>query len=125
MNCFQPKIEGITHETDFLLGEITEAISNLKSWMAPTKVTRFILQAADSAYIQKDPLGVVLVIGAWNFPVRLLLAPVIGALAAGNTVIIKPSELSVATSTLIAELIPKYLSEDVIRVVEGGPKETT
>jgi acyl-CoA reductase-like NAD-dependent aldehyde dehydrogenase len=121
----KPKIEGQTHETDFLLGEVSEAISNLKSWTSPSKVTRYILQAADAAYIQKDPLGVVLIIGAWNFPVRLLLGPVVGALAAGNTVIVKPSELSVNTSELIAELIPKYLSSDVIKVVQGGAKETT
>uniref|UniRef100_A0AC34G517 Aldehyde dehydrogenase domain-containing protein n=1 Tax=Panagrolaimus sp. ES5 TaxID=591445 RepID=A0AC34G517_9BILA len=59
----KPIFEGKAHETDFLLGEISEAISNLKSWTSPTKVTRYILQAADSAYIQKDPLGVVLIIG--------------------------------------------------------------
>jgi NAD-dependent aldehyde dehydrogenases len=97
----------------------------LKSWTAPTKVTKYVLQAMDSAYIKHDPLGVVLIIGAWNFPVRLLLAPMVGALAAGNTVVIKPSELSVNISALVAELIPKYLNENVVQVVQGGPAETT
>jgi len=119
------KIEVIAHETDFLVSEISEAINNLKSWTSPKKVTRFILQAVDNAYIHHEPLGVVLIIGAWNFPVRLLLAPVVGALAAGNTVVIKPSELSVNTSDLIAKLVPSYLSKDVVRVVQGGPAETT
>ena len=119
------KIEVIAHETDFLVSEISEAINNLKAWTSPKKVTRFILQAMDNAYIHHEPLGVVLIIGAWNFPVRLLLAPVVGALAAGNTVIIKPSELSVNTSDLIAKLVPSYLSKDVVRVVQGGPAETT
>uniref|UniRef100_A0AC34RGP4 Aldehyde dehydrogenase n=1 Tax=Panagrolaimus sp. JU765 TaxID=591449 RepID=A0AC34RGP4_9BILA len=119
------RIEVIAHETDFLISEISEAISNLKSWTAPTKVTKYVLQAMDSAYIKHDPLGVVLIIGAWNFPVRLLLAPMVGALAAGNTVVIKPSELSVNISALVAELIPKYLNENVVQVVQGGPAETT
>ncbi|KAE9553592.1 hypothetical protein FO519_003187 [Halicephalobus sp. NKZ332] len=119
------RIEVITHETDFLIGEISEAINNLKSWTSPKKVTRFILQAVDGAFIHHEPLGVVLIIGAWNFPVRLLLAPMVGALAGGNTVVLKPSELSVHTSALIAKLVPNYMSKDVVRVVQGGPAETT
>lgn len=59
----------------------------------------------------KDPYGVVLVIGAWNYPLQLTLLPVAGAIAAGNCVIIKPSEISPATSRLMAELIPKYLDQ--------------
>ena len=63
----------------------------------------------DDVVIHKEPFGVVLVIGAWNYPLQLTLAPVVGAIAAGNCVIIKPSEVSVATAKLIYELIPKYV----------------
>lgn len=60
--------------------------------------------------IHKDPYGVVLVMGAWNYPLQLTLLPVVGAIAAGNSVVIKPSEIAPATAKIIAELIPKYLS---------------
>lgn len=64
----------------------------------------------DGVLIHKDPYGVVLVIGAWNYPLQLTLLPVIGAIAAGNSVVIKPSEMAPATAKIIAELIPKYLN---------------
>ena len=69
----------------------------------------------DGIEIHKDPYGVVLVIGAWNYPLQLTLLPMMGAIAAGNCVIVKPSEVSQATSKLVAELIPKYL--DNVRLV--------
>lgn len=64
----------------------------------------------DDVLIHKDPYGVVLVMGAWNYPLQLTLLPVIGAIAAGNSVVIKPSEIAPATAKLIAELVPKYLN---------------
>ncbi|WP_100525659.1 aldehyde dehydrogenase family protein [Mycobacteroides abscessus] len=73
---------------------------------------------------QSTPKGVVLIIGPWNYPIFLLFAPLISALAAGNTVVLKPSELAPATARLIADLVPKYLDPSAIRVVEGGPEET-
>lgn len=68
-----------------------------------------IVNLFDKVVIQKDPYGVVLIIGAWNYPFQLCMVPMIGALAAGNCVIIKPSELSSATSQVMAKIIPKYL----------------
>lgn len=65
----------------------------------------------DDVFIQKDPLGVVLILGAWNYPLQLTLMPVAGAIAAGNCVIIKPSEVSSASGNLMAKLIPKYLDQ--------------
>jgi acyl-CoA reductase-like NAD-dependent aldehyde dehydrogenase len=65
----------------------------------------------DGVLIYKDPYGVVLVMGAWNYPLQLTLLPLVGAIAAGNCVILKPSELSAATSELIAQLIPNYLDQ--------------
>ncbi|TKR87779.1 hypothetical protein L596_012127 [Steinernema carpocapsae] len=121
----KPKAEAIAYETLFTVNEISHTMDNLKSWMKPERVARNFLQTVDGAYIHKDPLGVVLIISAWNFPVQLLFGPMIGALAAGNCVVLKPSEVASATEKVIAELVPKYLSEKVARVVCGGPEETT
>ena len=78
-----------------------------------------------SAEIVPEPLGVVLIIAPWNYPTQLLLAPLVAALAAGNTVVLKPSEVAPATSAAMAELIPQYLDERVVTVVTGGVDETT
>ncbi|KAG6451708.1 hypothetical protein O3G_MSEX007284, partial [Manduca sexta] len=75
--------------------------------------------------IYNEPYGVTLIIGAWNYPLQLLLLPAAGAIAAGNAVVLKPSELAVACTTFIAETLPKYLDNDAIIVIEGGPQETT
>ncbi|MDQ0795789.1 aldehyde dehydrogenase (NAD+) [Streptomyces sp. B1I3] len=81
--------------------------------------------AGATAHTRQDPLGVVLVIAPWNYPVQLLLAPVAGALAAGNAVVAKPSELAPATSSAVARLLPEYLDTDAVAVVEGAVPETT
>lgn len=69
-----------------------------------------MIHILDDVLIHKDPYGVVLVLGAWNYPLQLTLLPVVGAIAAGNSVVIKPSELANSTAKIIAELIPKYLN---------------
>ncbi|UYV84014.1 ALDH3A2, partial [Cordylochernes scorpioides] len=74
-------------------------------------------------YIISEPYGVVLVLGPWNYPLQLALAPFVGAITAGNTVVLKPSELSPATSGLLANLIPKYLDQDCYHVFPGGAEE--
>ena len=79
----------------------------------------------DSPYIHPEPYGVVLVLGAWNFPLHLTLAPVLPAIAAGNAVIMKPSEISPATAALLEELVPRYLDTNCVKVVTGGVSETT
>jgi aldehyde dehydrogenase (NAD+) len=78
-----------------------------------------------SARILPQPLGTVLVIAPWNYPVQLLLGPLVPALAAGNTVVLKPSEVAGATAEVLAELIPRYLDERAVQVVTGGVEETT
>ena len=105
--------------------EINKACRNLKKWSAIKKAkTNFINHPAIS-YIVPVPLGVVLVIGPWNFPYMLSLVPAISALAAGNTVILKPSELPVQTSHIIARLIHENFMPDYFTVVEGGIPEAT
>ncbi|KAI7893262.1 Aldehyde/histidinol dehydrogenase [Mucor mucedo] len=83
------------------------------------------MNALDKCTVRKEPKGVVLVIGSWNYPVHLLLLPVVGAIAAGNCVAIKPSEVACHTAAIIGELIPQYLDPKTVSVVQGGVQETT
>lgn len=78
-----------------------------------------------SSYIQREPLGVVLIIGAWNFPIQLLLNPLVSAVAAGNVAVLKPSEVSPASAALIEALLPRYVDADAFRFVQGAVVETT
>ncbi|MFI2371736.1 aldehyde dehydrogenase family protein [Streptomyces sp. NPDC018833] len=117
--------EAYRTEIDFVIREIDHTLEHLDDWLRPEQapVPAFIGEA--SAWTQYDPLGVVLVIAPWNYPAQLLLAPVAGALAAGNAVVAKPSELAPATSAALARLLPQYLDTDAVAVVEGGVPETT
>ncbi|CAN5762607.1 aldehyde dehydrogenase family protein [soil metagenome] len=99
--------------------EAKDAAKNVGKW---TKRKHRLLEAAQlpgRAWIEYEPFGTVLVIGAWNFPFALTLGPAVGAIAAGNAVVLKPSEVSPESSALMAELIPRYLDNDAIVVVEG------
>lgn len=112
-------------EVGFVIAEIDYALRHLRSWLKPRPVSvPGALQPARASII-REPLGVVLIISPWNYPVQLLLAPAVGALAAGNAVVLKPSEVAEATSALIARLIPQYLDTSAVAVVEGAVAETT
>ncbi|MFL6024137.1 MAG: aldehyde dehydrogenase family protein [Marmoricola sp.] len=100
-------------------GDIEYALKHLKSWMKPQRRKVPLMQMPAKARIQFEPLGVVLVIGPWNYPVNLSLGPIVAALAAGNCVVLKPSEVAPRTSALMAELLPAYLDNDAVAVVEG------
>ena len=112
-------------EIGFLIAEIDHAIAKLSAWMRPKRVGVPLAVQPASARITPDPLGVVLVIAPWNYPLMLALSPVVGALAAGNAVVVKPSELAPATSELIARLVPDVLDRRAFSVVQGGVPETT
>ncbi|MFM6849679.1 MAG: aldehyde dehydrogenase family protein [Terrabacter sp.] len=112
-------------ETGFLVREIDHTLRNLRAWTAPRRVSVPLSLAPGRARVVREPLGVVLVIAPWNYPLQLCLAPLVGAIAAGNAVVLKPSELAPATSALIARLVPEYLDPEAVRVVEGGVRETT
>ncbi|MFJ3659685.1 aldehyde dehydrogenase family protein [Streptomyces sp. NPDC090119] len=118
--------EAYRTEIDFTIREIDHTLEHLDAWLRPepAPVPAYLGDDA-TAWTQYDPLGVVLVIAPWNYPAQLLLAPVVGALASGNAVVAKPSELAPATSAALAELIPAYLDTDAVAVVEGGIPETT
>ncbi|XP_052893093.1 aldehyde dehydrogenase family 3 member B1 isoform X4 [Anopheles moucheti] len=112
-------------EIEFILNDLRNTLFNLREWVKPEKPEKSLVNMMDGVYIYKDPFGVVLVIGAWNYPLQLTLVPVAAAIAAGNCVVIKPSEVASATAKFIEDVLPKYLSQDCYRVVNGGPKETT
>ncbi|MFF5256126.1 aldehyde dehydrogenase family protein [Streptomyces leeuwenhoekii] len=113
-------------EIGFTVREIDHTLGHLTEWLRPEPAPVPEHLGADArAWTQYDPLGVVLVIAPWNYPAQLLLAPLVGALAAGNAVVAKPSELAPATSAALARLLPAYLDTDAVAVVEGGIPETT
>ncbi|MEU0005544.1 aldehyde dehydrogenase family protein [Streptomyces sp. NPDC006314] len=118
--------EAYRTEIDFTVREIDHTLEHLDEWLRPEPAPVPAHLGADAtAWTRYDPLGVVLVIAPWNYPAQLLLAPMVGALASGNAVVAKPSELAPATSAALAELIPAYLDTDAVAVVEGGIPETT
>ncbi|XP_078512282.1 aldehyde dehydrogenase family 3 member B1-like isoform X2 [Lissotriton helveticus] len=121
----KPAFEVEVGETSLIHIEINLAINNLKTWMKDEYVTKNWATTLDSAYIRKDPFGVVLIIGPWNYPLGLLLIPLVGAIAAGNCCVLKPSEISQNTEKLVSELLPRYLDPECFAVVCGGPQETT
>ncbi|MFF4575124.1 aldehyde dehydrogenase family protein [Streptomyces sp. NPDC001410] len=118
--------EAYRTEIDFTIREIDHTLEHLDEWLRPESAPVPAHLGGDAtAWTQYDPLGVVLVIAPWNYPAQLLLAPMVGALASGNAVVAKPSELAPATSAALAELIPAHLDTDAVAVVEGGIPETT
>ncbi len=98
---------------------------NLRRWTKPKRISTPLVAMPGKSWIRPEPLGVVLVIGAWNYPLMLTMAVAAAAIAAGNCVVIKPSELASATSALLAKCVPEYLDQGSIRIVEGGVEETT
>ncbi|XP_035712604.1 aldehyde dehydrogenase family 3 member A2 isoform X1 [Folsomia candida] len=104
--------------------EINEAIRCLQTWMTPEQLPNNLLFPNDKAYIKPDPYGLVLILGAWNYPVALTLQPLVGAISAGNCAIVKPSEIAPFTAAKIAELVPKYLDPKCFRVIEGDVDDT-
>lgn len=119
------EMEAYVFEIDYCKNDLIDALNNLQQWMKPEKVKKGLLNIMDKAYINREPYGVSLIIGAWNYPVQLALLPLIGAVSAGNCVILKPSEVSPATATILEELLPKYMDNECIKVVTGGIPETT
>lgn len=110
-------------EAYFELGffaEINDTIKKLKSWTKPQKVSTPIEQFPGRAKIYPEPLGVVLIIGPWNYPFQLVIYPLLGAIAAGNCAIIKPSEIAVNTSEVVADLIAHTFDSNYIAAITGG-----
>ena len=121
----KPAMEAFSSEIGFPISELRLARKKLAAWMKPERVRTPLLAMPGRSYIYREPLGVTLIIGAWNYPFQLIALPLIGAIAAGNCAALKPSELAPHVSALLAKWIPKYFDTKAIRVVEGGPQETT
>jgi aldehyde dehydrogenase (NAD+) len=100
-------------------GEARYAAKNVKKWVRRKHRLLELAQLPGRGWVEYEPYGTVLIIGAWNYPFYLTLGPAVGAIAAGNTVLLKPSEIAPASSALMAELVPGYLDSDAIAVVEG------
>ncbi|KAF1805730.1 Aldehyde/histidinol dehydrogenase [Mucor lusitanicus] len=122
----KPRNEAMGGDIAPVLDECLYFIDNLDELIKDQKVKpRSGVNAMDKVVIRKDPLGVVLILGSWNYPVQLLLLPFAGAIAAGNSVILKLSEVAAHTAALITELFPKYMDTSCYRIVNGGVEETT
>jgi aldehyde dehydrogenase (NAD+) len=120
----KPRLEGWATDIGIVINEIEHALRHLAGWMKPERVWTPIAQRPARAAIHREPKGVVLVIAPWNYPVHLLLLPMVGALAAGNCVVGKPSEVTAHTSAALARLVPEHLDRESIAIVEGGVPET-
>ena len=105
-------------ETGLLLQEINHTLKHVKQWMQPERVGTNLLNLPSVSYVYPSPKGVVLVIGTWNFPLQLLLIPFTGALAAGNCVVLKPSEHAPATAAVIAKMIAEIFPKELALVVK-------
>ncbi|MDB5223278.1 MAG: aldehyde dehydrogenase [Chitinophagaceae bacterium] len=110
-------------ETGLVLAEINVVLKNLGKWMTPKSVGTNLVNFPSSSKIYRDPLGVVLIIAPWNYPLQLLLMPLVGAIAGGNCVVLKPSEFSPATSALVKKLIQEIFPPEYIIAVTGDGAE--
>ncbi len=119
------RFEGVVGETGFVLNEIRHTIKHLRGWAKPKRVKAPLAIHPAKAMILTEPLGVVLIIAPWNYPFQLAVGPLVAAIAAGNTAVIKPSEVAPATSAALSKLLPRYLDATAYAVVEGGVPETT
>lgn len=105
--------------------DILDHIKHLETWTADDiPDADFLFGTLCGARICKEPLGVILILGTWNVPFAVTLAPMVAAIAAGCAVLVKPSEITMASQDLMAEMLPKYLDQEAIQIVTGGPKET-
>lgn len=118
------KFEAHGTEIGIVMAEIDHTLSNIRSWAKPQKVGTPLLHFKASSEIYSDPYGVVFIISPWNYPFQLLLAPLVGAIAAGNCIVLKPSEVAPHTSAVITELISKIFAPEYIVSIEGDAQVT-
>ncbi|MFP6665611.1 MAG: aldehyde dehydrogenase family protein [Deltaproteobacteria bacterium] len=121
----KPSVEAYISDIAVVVAEIDLVLKGLSQWTRPEKVATPLTQQPAKSTIRREPLGVVLIIAPWNYPVQLLLSPLVGAIAAGNCAVLKPSEITENTSALLGRLVAQYLDNQAIQVVEGAVAETT
>jgi aldehyde dehydrogenase (NAD+) len=116
----KPRYEAVTGELSVLHGEIREARRSLSRWTRPESVSLPLVHQPGRARVEREPLGVVLIIGPWNYPLQLVLAPLVSAIAAGNCSVLKPSEHAPATAALLERALPRYLDPEAVAVFTGA-----
>lgn len=117
--------DNYTNELSLLYKDVDEALCHIDNWSKTKKVSTNMVNFPSKSYIVPEALGTILVIGAWNYPYQLSFAPAIAAIAAGNTVILKPSELPINTSNIMAKIVNDNFDPHFFTVIEGGIPETT
>lgn len=120
----RPKVEAFATDLGHTKQELRHMAKHLDRWVKPTKVHAPVTVAPAKGWVVHEPLGVALVIAPWNYPIQLLVEPVAAAIAAGNCVLAKPSELAPACAAALADLLPRYVDPEAVIVVEGGVDET-
>ena len=118
-------LEAWSTEISYVAGDAAYCRKNLEKWSKRRRVSTPVVGQPGKSWLQPEPLGVVLIIGAWNYPLQLTLAGLAAAIAAGNCAVVKPSELAPATSAVIARRVPEYLDDECIKIVEGSIPETS
>ena len=118
------QLEAWSGEIGYVLSEVDYAIKNIKKWAAKRRVSTPIIAQPGHSYLQPQPLGTVLIMGAWNYPYQLVVTPLIAAIAAGNCAVLKPSELAPATAEIITKLV-SYLDTNAVVAIQGGVEEST
>lgn len=121
----KPEFEAVLTETNYVISDLKDTIKNIYKWSGRKRVFPSILNFPSTDYIYKEPYGNVLVIAPWNYPFQLALCPLIAAVAAGNRVVLKPSELTPNTSSIIAKIIAKTFHINHVEVQEGGVEVST
>ena len=116
----KPAFESVITETSYVISDLNATIKNIRSWAKPKMVWPSILNFPSTDYIYSEPYGKVLIISPWNYPYQLALCPLIAAVAAGNQVVLKPSELTPNTSAIIAKIIQEVFEENHVTVKQGG-----
>jgi len=118
----KPEFESFTSELLMVQKEIKSFVKNLREWTAPKRVSGSLLNFPSQDFILSEPYGTVLMISPWNYPFQLAMVPLIGAIAAGNTVVLKPSESAPHTSKILIDILGAVFPKEWVSVVEGGPK---
>lgn len=117
--------ESFTTEIGYVLKEISFQMKHISSWIKPKRVRTALTHFGSKGKVVPEPYGVTLIIAPWNYPFQLAIAPLVGALAAGNTVVLKPSELTPNVSKVLTRMLGELFPEELVSVVEGGAEEST
>ena len=116
----KPAFEAFASETGVVLSEVSYALKHLESWMEPQPVSTPLTLFPATSSVRPEPWGVTLIIAPWNYPFQLVMTPLVGALAAGNCALLKPSEWAPSTSALLAKMVPQYFPKELVSTVTGG-----